>query len=386
MVGYGAAQSSAFATLCERYRQRLFRAARRISRCREDAEDAVQDALLNAFVHIGDFDGRSSLPTWLTRIAINSALMILRKNRAAPQITLEGNDDFARDGLHHGILDRAPNPESCYAQTEAQGIMREAVQRLRPKQRAVVQIQLQGRSMQETAEAIGISLAAVKGRLFHAKAALRSSPILKLTRRHRHRSECGDAQWRLRHEGVGASEGLTIPRIALSPNQRSQESQHPQGGTFGSDSPSPPNAYLTNKLAACPTVYKELTNKLHRASVGLLRYCSILVPPASPEDLTMGEDSNYCWVVLCKNHRFHMRQNRFFRHRITLGKTDAVAPLPSFGKDFTVRCDECGKTYAYRPKDVLRAEQELPESFKPHPLFQEEPSEYEAFTDRPKAN
>jgi len=182
MIGYGAAQSSAFATLCERYRQQLFRAARHITRSREDAEDAVQDALLNAFVHIGEFDGRSSLPTWLMRIAINSALMILRKRRAAPEITLESNGDFARAGLRNEICDRAPSPESRYAQSEAQRIVRKAVQRLRPKQRAVVQIQLQGRSMREAAEAIGISLAATKARLFYARAALRSSPILKLTR------------------------------------------------------------------------------------------------------------------------------------------------------------------------------------------------------------
>ena len=193
MIGYGAAQSSAFATLCERYRQRLFRAARRISRCREDAEDAVQDALLNAFVHIGDFDGRSSLPTWLTRIAINSALMILRKNRAAPEITLESTEDFTRDDQRHEIRDRAPNPESRYAQSEAQRIVRKAVQRLRPTQRAVVQIQLQGRSMREAAEAIGISLEAAKGRLFYAKAALRRSPLLKLTRRHRFRNQICNA-------------------------------------------------------------------------------------------------------------------------------------------------------------------------------------------------
>jgi DNA-directed RNA polymerase specialized sigma24 family protein len=69
--------STAFVTLCERYRQQLFRAAHRITRSFEDAEDAVQETLLRAFVHIMDFDGRSSFGTWLTRIAINSALMIL---------------------------------------------------------------------------------------------------------------------------------------------------------------------------------------------------------------------------------------------------------------------------------------------------------------------
>jgi len=58
----------------------------------------------------------------------------------------------------------------------------------------------------------------------------------------------------------------------------------------------------------------------------------------------MWEDANYCWVVLCKNQRFHMRENFFFRHRISLAETDAVAPLPSLGRRFTVRCGECGKT------------------------------------------
>ena len=88
----------------------------------------------------------------------------------------------------------------------------------------------------------------------------------------------------------------------------------------------------------------------------------------------MWEDANYCWVVLCKNHLFHMRQNIFFRHRIPLGQTDAVTPLPPLGKHFTVRCDDCRKTYTYKPRDVRRVELDLPESFKPHPLFLEEPA------------
>ena len=84
----------------------------------------------------------------------------------------------------------------------------------------------------------------------------------------------------------------------------------------------------------------------------------------------MGEVANYCWVVLCKNHWFHIRQNLFFRHRIPLAETDAVATLPPLVKPFTVRCDECRKTYMYKPKEVRRVELGLPERFKPHPLFQ----------------
>jgi hypothetical protein len=83
----------------------------------------------------------------------------------------------------------------------------------------------------------------------------------------------------------------------------------------------------------------------------------------------MWVDSHYCWVVLCKNHWFHIRQNLFFRHRIPLAETDPLAPRPSLDGHFRVRCDDCSKEYFYKPSDVLRFEQELPESFTPHPLF-----------------
>lgn len=83
----------------------------------------------------------------------------------------------------------------------------------------------------------------------------------------------------------------------------------------------------------------------------------------------MWEDTNYCWVVPCKNYWFHMRRNLFFRHRIPLAETDAFARLPALDERFLVRCDECGKTYVYKPSAVLRFEQELPEAFTPHPLF-----------------
>jgi len=173
--------STAFATLSERYRQQLIRAAHRITRSCEDAEDAVQDSLLRAFVHITDFDGRSSFGTWLTRIAINSALMILRKKRASLEIASDCNDDFGADGLSYEITDHRPNPERRYAQSEEESMLKKAIQSLRPTLRIVVRIQqLQERSMRETAEAIGISLAAAKGRLFHARVALRRSLILKL--------------------------------------------------------------------------------------------------------------------------------------------------------------------------------------------------------------
>jgi len=173
--------STAFGALCERYTQQLLRAAHRITRNREDSEDAVQDALLRAFVHLRDFDGRSSFSTWLTRIAINSALMILRKKRTSLETATVGADDFGMDGLIHEVADHAPNPERQYARSEEQRILKKAIRNLRPSLREVVEVQqLQERSMRETARAMCISVAAAKGRLFHAKSALRKSPILRL--------------------------------------------------------------------------------------------------------------------------------------------------------------------------------------------------------------
>lgn len=176
-----AGHQAAFATLCERHAQRLFRTAHRITRNREDAEDAVQETLLRVFVHIRDFDGRSSFSTWITRIAINSSLMILRKKGSSLQIACGTTDDLGASGPSYEIPDRAPNPERQYARSEEEGIMREAIQHLRPALREVVKIQqLQERSMRETARALGISVAAAKGRLFHAKIALRKTTSLRI--------------------------------------------------------------------------------------------------------------------------------------------------------------------------------------------------------------
>src|SRR5260370_3440220 len=133
--------STAFAVLSERYRQQLFRAAHRITRSCEDAEDAVQDTLLRAFVHITDFDGRSSFGTWLTRIAINSALMLLRKKRASLEIASDCNDDFGADGLSYEITDHRPNPDRRYAQSDEERMLKKPIQSLRPTLRLRVRSQ-----------------------------------------------------------------------------------------------------------------------------------------------------------------------------------------------------------------------------------------------------
>jgi len=181
-----AGHSSAFATLCERYMQQTLRATYRITRNREDSEDAVQDALLRAFVHLKDFNGESSFATWLTRIAINSALMILRKRRSSLEMAMTSGDNPGSDGFIHQIADHAPNPERRYAQREKERILKKAIHSLRPTLRQIIEMkQLRECSMRETAETMCISVAAAKARLFHAKLALRKSSILKLMQQSR---------------------------------------------------------------------------------------------------------------------------------------------------------------------------------------------------------
>jgi RNA polymerase sigma-70 factor (ECF subfamily) len=169
-----------FDELCQPHFKKLFQITFRITRNREDAEDAMQDCLLQAYLHMGDFDGRSSFATWLTRIAINSALMTLRKRRGHQYVSLDRHaDPEIPTGLLE-VVDHSPHPEQQYLVRERERKLRQAVRSLRPSLRRVVEIQqLEERSMKETAKLMGLSVCATKGRLFHAKAALRRSYKLK---------------------------------------------------------------------------------------------------------------------------------------------------------------------------------------------------------------
>jgi hypothetical protein len=80
-------------------------------------------------------------------------------------------------------------------------------------------------------------------------------------------------------------------------------------------------------------------------------------------------ERDYFWVVLCKNHRFHHKGNTSYSHQIALGETDAYSPLPMLTQNMTVRCDNCGEEYSYRPADILRNIIEIPNEFVPHPMF-----------------
>jgi RNA polymerase sigma factor (sigma-70 family) len=163
--------------------QRIFRTAYRITRNREDAEDAVQDACLQAIAHLHDFDGRSKFSTWLTRIVINSSLMILRKQRNARTISVDSATDSEKSNAFQEVSDPAPGAEKSYLQKERDTTLRNEINALRPNLRCVIELaHLCEWSIRETAEMLGLSVGAVKARLFHARRTLRNSRRLRTFR------------------------------------------------------------------------------------------------------------------------------------------------------------------------------------------------------------
>ena len=170
----------AFDELCKRHAQKMFRIARRIMRNREDAQDVVQECFLKAFLHLRSFDGRSRFSTWLTRIAMNAALMKLRKSRLSRESSLEQHEETMKFRPEVRVKDSSLNPEDRYAESEREAILNNAIAALRPTIRRALEIyKLEECSVRETAEALGISVPAAKGRLFHARSELRKSPQLQ---------------------------------------------------------------------------------------------------------------------------------------------------------------------------------------------------------------
>jgi RNA polymerase sigma factor (sigma-70 family) len=159
---------------------KLYRTAFRVLRNKEDAEDALQDGWLRAWINLKSFEGLSSFSTWLTQIVINSALMILRKKRNVREVSMDALGETDKVSLTDQIPDASSNPEQRYVECERKKILNQAICGLRPGIRAVVEFgQLQELSVKETARGFGVSVGAAKGRLFRARAALRKSAALR---------------------------------------------------------------------------------------------------------------------------------------------------------------------------------------------------------------
>ncbi len=164
---------SAFDTLVNRYERKIFRLTQNITQNREDAEDAMQEAFLKAFEHLGDFEGNSRFYTWLVRIAVNQALMKLRRRRSNI-VSLDEEIDTGEDMMPREIEDWGPSPIERYEQTEMGEILSKVIGELDPSFRIVFQLRdIEQLSTEETAEALGLSVPAVKSRLLRARLKLR---------------------------------------------------------------------------------------------------------------------------------------------------------------------------------------------------------------------
>ena len=164
----------AFETLVKRHRRKVLALAFRYTRVREDAEDVVQQTLQKAFVYLRNFEGKSSFSTWLTRIAINEALMWLRKARALREVPLDHSMNDEGATLDFDVADASPDPEVTYLRQEETRTLSMAIAQLTPSTRIVLELkELRGLSARETARHLGLSLGAVKARVFHGRKKLR---------------------------------------------------------------------------------------------------------------------------------------------------------------------------------------------------------------------
>jgi RNA polymerase sigma-70 factor (ECF subfamily) len=160
----------AFETLFNRHQRRIFLLAFRYTRVREDAEDIVQQTFQKAFLHLQKFEGKSSLSTWLTRIAINQALMLLRSRRGLREVLIDDSSGDEEATFARELADASPDPEASYLQREKTQILSAAMRQLRPGMRKAIELRELGElSNRDTAAHMGVSIGTVKARVFHAR-------------------------------------------------------------------------------------------------------------------------------------------------------------------------------------------------------------------------
>jgi RNA polymerase sigma factor (sigma-70 family) len=163
----------AYAELCRRHSQQIFRTVLRITGNTADAEDMLQEALLKAYIHIGGFEGRSAFSSWLTRIAINSALMSLRRKRCQPVCSFESGPDADAFKLPEP-METSHNPEESCIQNALENELAQAIRSLSPNLRVVIQIRHREEApLAQIAKTLGISESAVKSRLLRARSQIR---------------------------------------------------------------------------------------------------------------------------------------------------------------------------------------------------------------------
>jgi RNA polymerase sigma-70 factor (ECF subfamily) len=170
----------AFEELVFRHKQRVLAIAQRITNNREDAEDVAQESFHKAFLHLGTFHEKSRFSTWLTRIAMNEAFMLLRRRRGVFEI-LPGNPDDDSKSSSEAFVDQGPNPEESCWRRERTALLTKAINRLGPKIRRTILLRdIEERSVEETAQILGTTITAVKARVFQGRRKLRGTVNARL--------------------------------------------------------------------------------------------------------------------------------------------------------------------------------------------------------------
>ena len=168
--------TAAFSELFSLYSKNILRRTLSITGNMQDAEDAMQDTFLRAFAHLKQFDGRSKFHTWLTRIAISSSLMLLRRKRTRRETSFELGSPTDDVFTLLELKDARANPEEFHDQNQRYRLILRSIRRLPANSRAAAEMRIiAGCSEAETAVSLGISVSAVKARMFRARLCLSSA-------------------------------------------------------------------------------------------------------------------------------------------------------------------------------------------------------------------
>jgi RNA polymerase sigma-70 factor, ECF subfamily len=180
-----AGDTAAFASLVMPHRDGILRLTQRILRNREDAEDAVQTAFLDAFRHLDAFQGRSRFSSWLSRIAMNAAFMKLRTSRRKNEASLDEMVE-RETAARFEVAEGRPNPEQEYSLKEVRLLLAKAIDRLGPLYVEVLHMfHVQELPAKEAARILGVPVGTVKARLHRARSRLRRHLQSMLARRRR---------------------------------------------------------------------------------------------------------------------------------------------------------------------------------------------------------
>lgn len=160
----------AFEVLVKRHERRFLRLAQRVTGNREDAQDVVQKSFHKAFLHLCKFEERASFSTWMTRIVINEAAMCLRANRRVGAVGIDELSPREEPVVVFEFPDSRPSPEQSYSQQEAERLLSFAIRQLPPGVRTAIKLcYLDERSLKESAQLMGLSVAAVKARVLRGR-------------------------------------------------------------------------------------------------------------------------------------------------------------------------------------------------------------------------